>query len=128
MKLVLDASAAFRLLQNDRLDSAIPDSVDFVAPDLIVAELFNARWKLSRAGHRVPSIETITELLVRLRIVSSTTYAANAARLAERIDHPVYDCLYVAAAQHERTKLLTVDTKLTKKLRAHKLSSLLAPT
>ena len=128
MKLVLDASAAFRLLQNDRLDAAIPDSVEFLAPDIIVAELLNARWKLTRAGQNAPSVDAITELIVRLRIVSSTTYAVHAARLAERIDHPVYDCLYVAAAQHERSKLLTVDTKLAKKLRAHKLASLLAPT
>jgi predicted nucleic acid-binding protein len=44
------------------------------------------------------------------------------------LDHPVYDCVYVAAAQHEQAKLLTVDKKLAQKLRTHKLSSLLVPT
>lgn len=127
MKLALDASAAFRLLLNDRLDSAIPDAVEFFAPDLILAELLNARWKLTRSGERAPSVDAITGLVVRMRLVPSATYAADAARLAERIDHPIYDCLYVAAAQHERTKLLTIDARLTKKLRAHKLASLLAP-
>jgi predicted nucleic acid-binding protein len=45
--------------------------------------------------------------------------------LAQRLDHPVYDCFYVALAQRERARLLTFDERLVKKLTSASLERLL---
>jgi len=123
--LVVDASAAYDLLTEGRCAQRILGAEELISPDLIVAELLNARWKVARSRQAVPQLDTILEFLDRLRLVPSLRYAADAARLAERLNHPVYDCLYVAAAQHERAKLLTVDSRLARKLRSGTLSRIL---
>jgi predicted nucleic acid-binding protein len=125
MTLVIDASAAYRLLLRDPLDSTIEGNGELIAPDLIVPELLNACWASARKGAQTPLVESILTFLGQLRIVPCLPFAPLAARLSERLDHPIYDCLYVAVARQENVKLLTVDLHLTRKLRAHKLGSVL---
>jgi len=125
MILVVDASAAYELLTEGRCTASMVGAQDIIAPDLIVCELLNARWKVMRSGDKAPRLETILEFLERLRIMPSLLYAAQAAALAERLDHPVYDCFYVATAQREHAKLLTVDERLIRKLRSKTLARLL---
>jgi predicted nucleic acid-binding protein len=124
--LVLDASAAFGFLVSNRWDAAIRNAHELVAPDLIVAEVLNARWKVARSGGVAPDVDPTLEFLTRLRITPSLPYAPAAVRLAERLGHPIYDCLYVALAQAEHAKLLTADIHLVRKLHEHKLTALLA--
>ena len=126
MSVVLDASAAYEMLAGDDWDASIREVYEFLAPDLIIAELLNARWKIARSGNVAPGIDPTLDFLARLRIMPSLPYAAVATRLAERLDHPVYDCFYVAVAQQENAQLLTADTRLMRKLRTHKLGALLA--
>jgi predicted nucleic acid-binding protein len=109
----------------DQWDATLEYNSELIAPDLIVAELLNARWKASRAGHRAPESTSILDFLARVRIMPSMPYARNAAQLSERLGHPVYDCFYVVIAQQENVKLLTSDAHLGRKLRAHKLGSVL---
>lgn len=125
MILVVDASAAYDLLTEGRSAHRIVGAEELISPDLIVAELLNARWKVVRSRQAAPPLDIVLEFFDRLHIVSSLRYAADAARLAERLDHPVYDCLYVAAAQREHAKLLTVDLRLSRKLRSGKLARIL---
>ena len=42
--------------------------------------------------------------------------AAKAAELAQRLDHPVYGCVYAAGAADERARLLTADVRFAAKL------------
>jgi len=126
LTLVIDASAAYGLLMADAWDSTLEHNSELIAPDLIVAELLNARWKAARSGRLAPASASILEFLARVRIMPSLPYASSAARLSERLGHPVYDCFYVAIAQQENVKLLTSDAHLGRKLRAHKLGSVLA--
>ena len=37
--------------------------------------------------------------------------------IAGQLDHPVYDCLYLALAEAEQTKLVTADLQLLGKVR-----------
>jgi predicted nucleic acid-binding protein len=126
LTLVVDASAAGDLLFHDRWDAVIESNSELIAPDLIVAEIFNARSKIGRSGGRVPAVETILNFLTRVRIVPSLPYAPAAVQLSERLAHPIYDCLYVALARQENLKLLTADAHLARKLRSHKLGTVLA--
>jgi predicted nucleic acid-binding protein len=100
-------------------------TTDLVAPDIIVSELLNSHWKSERARLAAPTIDAILAFLKRVRVMPSLPYAIEAAELAERMNHPVYDCFYVAVARRETLKLLTIDAHLTRKMRTHKLGSLL---
>jgi predicted nucleic acid-binding protein len=126
LTLVIDASAAGQLLFTSRLDAALEGNSELIAPDLIVAELLNARWKIARAGGLAPTVSSIVDFLGRIRILPSLPYAPLAAELSERLNHPIYDCLYVAIARQESVKLLTHDAHLMRKLRSHKLGAVLA--
>ena len=125
MILIVDASAAYDLLTEGRSEYRISGAQELLSVDLIVLELLNARWKVERSREAVPSVKTILGFLDRLGIIPSMRLAADAAALAERLNHPVYDCLYVAAAQHSRAQLLTLDGRLSRKLRSAGLSRLL---
>jgi predicted nucleic acid-binding protein len=126
MTLVIDASAAFEVLLRARADTVLEENSELVAPDLIVAELFNARWKNVRSGVLAPSDDSILEFLARIQIMPSLPYASGAARMSERLDHPIYDCFYVTVAQQENIRFLTSDARLVRKLRLNKLGSVLA--
>jgi predicted nucleic acid-binding protein len=126
MTLVIDASAAFKVLLGTRADTVLEEHSELVAPDLLVAELFNARWKNARAGLLAPSIDAIVEFLARVQIMPCFPYAPGAARMSETLDHPLYDCFYVTIAQQENIKFLTNDARLARKLRLNKLGSVLA--
>ena len=117
MTVVLDASAAYDLLTEGRCETQIAGARDILAPDLIVSELLNARWKTARSGVAVPEVEATIEFFSRLTLVPAISYAEAAAALADRLDHPVYDCLYVAIARAEQATLLTLDRRLLAKLR-----------
>ncbi len=117
MRLVVDASAAYLMLgQPCRVEAAIAAASDFMTPELIVAELLNARWKVARSGAHAPALATILALFERFRFVSTLAYAADADSLAHRLDHSIYDCLYAAIAACEQAQLLTADDRFARKL------------
>ncbi|MGA2395639.1 MAG: type II toxin-antitoxin system VapC family toxin [Candidatus Lustribacter sp.] len=124
--IAIDASAAYESLLSERADAVLESTQQLVAPDIIVGELLNARWKSVRSHVPAPSVDAILGFLKRVRVVPCLAYATEAAELAERLNHPVYDCFYIAVARRETLKLLTIDAHLTRKLRTHKLGSLLA--
>jgi predicted nucleic acid-binding protein len=117
VRAVVDASAAFVMLTlPQRAAPAFTDVTDIIAPELIVAELLNARWKIARTGAPAPSLSSMLEFLERIRLVGSLPYAAAAALLAERLDHPLYDCLYAVIAQRGPATLVTADRRFAGKL------------
>ncbi len=117
MKAVIDASAAFIMLTSPEAVAAfLVDAQDVLAPDLIVAELLNARWKLARTGAVAPQLDSILGLLERITLRSALFYAADAADLGQRLNHPIYDCLYAAIATRERARLVTADRRFAGKL------------
>jgi predicted nucleic acid-binding protein len=122
MRLVVDASAAFVMMSSpERLSPHFADVTDLIAPDLIVAEVLNARWKIARSGAAAPTIELVMEIFERIRLLSSRMYAVEADTLARRLDHPVYDCLYAAVAQRENARLISADRRFIRKLSEHAL-------
>ena len=125
MTIVVDASAAYDLLTQATCQAKIVGASELIAPDLIVPELLNARWKVSRSGVPAPKLEDTLEFLSRLRILPTLPYASAAAALAEKLDHPIYDCLYLAMAKHEGAKLLTVDQRMSKKIASTAIAKML---
>lgn len=115
--LVLDASVAARifLAAPKRLQAlAAAQAHEFIAPRLTLTETANALWKYVRRGDitLVQAQDAIRQLDRRLSIVDDFRLIILAQRLATELDHPVYDCVYLATAQSYQYPLLTADKRL----------------
>ena len=103
---------------------------ELIAPDLVVAEVANAAWKLVRAGHiERDHGDQIANAVASAfpRLVAAEELAGRAFRLAASLDHPVYDCLYLALAEQKRAHLVTADLRLQRRLEGTRWSQLLLP-
>lgn len=128
---VLDASLAVRLLvEAEVLPLETAESVlqfRLVAPSLIEAEVANSIWKMARARMIVPAqsdkalegLRDMTELWpVNLQ------RGQRAMALSIELDHPTYDCFYLALAEELETHVLTLDKRLAGKLQGTKYEGL----
>jgi predicted nucleic acid-binding protein len=118
VKLIVDASVAKWLIEEP--DSALADHLldgadDFLAPELIVAEVISAAWKQRRLG----GIDDAQFDDIVIRIADGPIdcrllrpLALRAAAIAREFDHPIYDCLYLALAEVEEATLVTADRRL----------------
>ncbi len=116
---VLDASAALRTVlspaDHPSVLVAIESASDVLAPQLFAAETANALWKYQGAG-RLDGRAVRARHSEALALVSvwipDTSLFPEALSLAARLEHPVYDCLYLIAARRFDARLLTSDGRL----------------
>jgi len=116
---VLDASAAVRLILADPAAAELAERVGgaalVLAPELMLTELANTLWKLRRAD-RLNDLDP-QELLAEARelvdrLEPDRHLQAEALALACHLNHPVYDCLYLALARREAASLISSDRRL----------------
>lgn len=121
-KLVIDASVATKWVAPEPLsDQAVSllEGPGLVAPDLLVAECANILWKKvvrsemdqETAIVAAQAIERIDIELVPMRLL-----LAKSLKLALELDHPAYDCLYLALALARDCRFVTADKRLVNKL------------
>jgi predicted nucleic acid-binding protein len=115
--MILDASVATKLfvqVAGSEQAEAAAAANEFIAPRLILTETANALWKYVRRGEAslAQAQEAIRNLDRQLSIVDDFRLIVQAQNLAARLDHPVYDCVYLATAQSYQFPLLTADTRL----------------
>jgi len=118
--IVLDASFAFTLHLNSPPAAAAArflaesGAAASAAPDLILAEVANAAWKTTRVG-AITAQEGMTILTsvasMFTRLVPAVALAPRAYQIAIELDHPVYDCIYLALAERESAVLVTFDQR-----------------
>lgn len=118
MRLVVDASVAVKLLVEESDSNAAREMAatdrDLHAPQLLASEVANALWRKARAGEidradAAAAIALLPDMPVhwsRDDIVS-----ADAFRLALELDHPVYDCMYLALAHRIGATVVTADSR-----------------
>lgn len=123
--LVLDASVAVKwVVAETGSDQAVAlrKSYNFVAPDLLTAECANILWKKVQRGELDgDSARLAARLLTRsgVRLIPSHGYLERALDLALLLDHPAYDCLYLALLIGQPDwQFVTADERLLKVLRA----------
>jgi predicted nucleic acid-binding protein len=131
MALIVDASVAIKWFI-DEVDSDIArrlwrDEPDLLAPDLIVPEVCNAAWRKVKLGQSDPA--QAVQIAARLRqgvleFRSTSPLAPRAVELALELDHPVYDCFYLALADAEKAELVTADRRLQSRVRDTSWSAL----
>jgi len=93
---------------------------DLIAPDLLIAEFGNGLWKKVRRGEcDRDAADAILELweVDRPELVPCAPLIERALDLALALDHPVYDCLYVATAVAHEAALATADRQLARAAR-----------
>ena len=124
MTLVIDASVACKWFFEEPLSSearALAETGEtFSAPDLILVECANAAWRRV-SGQTVPLAQAQAFLASLpqwfVSLVPSARLHARAFEMACQLDHPVYDCQYLALAEDEETRLVTADRAFEAKVR-----------
>jgi predicted nucleic acid-binding protein len=116
---VVDASVAVKWLVtetfSDQAVRLLDRELTLVAPELLFAEAANALWAMCRRGDI--SKADVTEAVDVLKAapievpVSMRELATTAARLAIDLDHPTYDCFYLALAVQEHYPVVTADRR-----------------
>lgn len=134
MTLVVDASVALKLFVSEP-DSAAAEALYvsgefFLAPDLVLAEVANGLWKLARRSElsEAQFLEAIIKLpLVYGELVPLDMLLEAAANIARDIDHPVYDCFYLALAEARAVPLVTADKRLVARVAGSRFAPLVRP-
>lgn len=123
--IVVDASVAVKWLVEEEGHqlalNLLEQNLAVIAPDLIFSETANVLWKKLRRGEVTPEqAERGCRALPGFfeGVVPTASLVENALALARRFDHPVYDCVYLACAQQQGTKLVTADQKFVAHLKS----------
>lgn len=119
---VIDASVAIKWVVEEEGTAealAVRRHARLMAPDLLVAECANILWKKVRrnelsAGEARLAARLLQAAEIELR--PARPLLEEATRLAIDLDHPAYDCLYLALAMSEDCRFVTADTRLLRKL------------
>jgi predicted nucleic acid-binding protein len=124
MALIVDASVAIKWFIDEpgsdlarRLWRGEPD---LLAPDLIVPEVCNAAWRKVRLGQSDPMQAMGIAGRLRygvLELRPTAPLVSKAVEIALDLNHPVYDCFYLALAEAEKVGLVTADRRLESRLR-----------
>ena len=124
MNRVVDASVACKWFFEEDLSAearalAATQRV-LLAPDLIIAECANVAWRRVRDGQiSLEHAEAFLEALPAwFEVLTPSAQLHEAAfRIAHMLNHPVYDCLYIALAARDASPLVTADAALARRVR-----------
>ena len=123
MKLTVDASVVVKWFIPELLASEaralLAPRFDLHAPDLLLAEFANTIWKKVRRNeleNSQPYMEELSRLGEVVVLHSGLDLVIRAMRTATRIDHAVYDCLYLACAEATESAPVTTDQRFANKV------------
>lgn len=123
MKIIPDASLIFPTLvaehNSEQCQKVLESAEERIFLDLCVLEVSNALWNAARQGRidisRARSCQSRL-LIMSANWVASLDYVGSALDLSLEINHPIYDCLYAAAAKEHGAILMTCDGRFARKL------------
>lgn len=133
MTLAVDASVATLWVlpqEGSQRAAALRSDERMIAPNLIAAEVGSAIWKAVRRGdiERTEATAALEIALLHLNeLTPSEDLRVRTLELAIELDHPIYDCFYLALAERERCPLVTADKRLvaaTKKFKGAEVRAL----
>ena len=134
MTVVVDASVAVRwcfpLDRSDRADDVLRSGERLIAPDLILAEITNAAWKVVTFGAGAADVTLAMMRTIERtfdELVPSAGLKDLALEMAIALRHPAYDCFYLALAQARGIQLVTADDRLLRHCAGTPMSVLVKP-
>jgi predicted nucleic acid-binding protein len=89
-----------------------------VAPDLLVPECANILWKKVRRGELSEAEAILAARLLQraeIELEPMRGLLEPATKLAIALDHPAYDCIYLALAEALSCAMVTADEQLYRK-------------
>ena len=123
MKLTVDASIVVKWYISEKYSEEsrllLAHRLERYAPDILLAEFANTIWKKARRQEIAEpqgyfdGFSNLREVIV---LYSGGDHIERAAQISVEINHPVYDCLYLACAEATESKLITADQKLGNKV------------
>ncbi len=123
MKRVIDASVAVKWLAPEP-DSPLAEALlddELIVPDLMFAEVGNILWKKQLRGEMTDDATQFGArflLQVPMQVHDSAGLLVDALALAQQLQHPAYDCFYLALAQRVDAPLVTADRRLHSRCQA----------
>jgi len=120
--LVIDASIAVKwVVEEDGTPEALAvrQKAKLIAPDLLIAECGNILWKKVKRSELVQREALLAARLLQgaeIELLPTRALCEAATRMALEINHPAYDCLYLALAVENGCQFVTADDHLVRKL------------
>ncbi len=124
MTIVVDANVAVHWTiessLSDHAERLLRSGVPLIAPDLIIVEVTNAfyftiRERTDRVARALDGLEFLPRWFSEL--VPAATLRHRAMTYCMELEHPAYDCFYLALAESRRTKLVTTDEHFLRKVK-----------
>jgi predicted nucleic acid-binding protein len=117
MRWVVDASVAAKWLAPEAESASASALLDdeLAAPDLLFAEVANILFKKQSRAEMDPPTALLAArwlLQVPMAVYDSAGLMDEALALAVRLQHPAYDCFYLALARRIGVPLVTADRRL----------------
>jgi predicted nucleic acid-binding protein len=122
MTVVVDASTAirwlFKLDLSDKAEALLASGERLIAPDLVLSEIASAIWKFVRFAS--VSADVATSAMAEAQkhfdeLIPANDLKNDALALAIELQHPVYDCFYLALAQQRSGVVVTSDRRLVRR-------------
>jgi predicted nucleic acid-binding protein len=119
-RLVIDASVAIKwVVEEEGTAAALAlRRQNLSAPDLINAECANILWKKTRLGEFSAEEAAFAARLLaaaEIDLIPTRSLLEAALEIAVGLDHPAYDCLYLALAEERDGRLVTADRRLIRR-------------
>jgi predicted nucleic acid-binding protein len=120
--LVIDASIAIKwVIEEDGTPQALAlrQRARLIAPELLVAECANILWKKVRRNELLKEEAILAARLLQgaeIELRPTRSLCEAAARLSIEIDHPAYDCVYLALAAENECQFVTADERFLRRL------------
>ena len=118
MKLTVDASVVIKWFvaepMSDETRLLLAGRIHLHAPEFLLVEFANTIWKKKRRGELLdaqPYLEELAGLPDIMTLHRDDELVERAISIAMEIDHPIYDCLYLACAETTESELVTADKR-----------------
>jgi predicted nucleic acid-binding protein len=119
---IVDASVAFKWIfveEGSEAALALVGREDLRAPSLLLAEVGNGLWKKAHKGELTDQAAFPAQVALVASLVTFVDYqeaTARALQMAVELDHPIYDCIYLALAEATDDILVSADARFIGKV------------
>lgn len=120
---VIDASVAIKWVVEESGTAealAIRQNAQLIGPELLVPECANILWKKVQRRELLKEEAILAARLIQaadVELVSHRSLLSAATEMSIELDHPAYDCFYLALAADRNCRLVTADERFYQKLR-----------
>jgi predicted nucleic acid-binding protein len=120
--LVIDASIAVKWVVEEEGTSQalmLRKRAKLIAPELLVAECANILWKKVQREELSREEALLAARLLQIaeiELLPTRSLLESATRIALDLDHPAYDCLYLALAVESECRFVTADERFLRKV------------